>query len=555
MRIIIVGGVAAGASAAVRLRRLNEEAEIIVLEKGPYVSFSNCALPYRLSETVEKTEDLILMTPDKLHDQFNLDVRVNSMVTSIDNKQKLLTVETDKSEQELTYDKLILTPGTKPFIPQLEGIDEIPTYTLKTITDVEQIIEKLKTSKPKNLIVLGGGFIGIEAAENLKLAGYDVTLIEGNSQILSPFDYEMSYFAENELRDNGVNIIKGNKVVKFTKSSVFLDDEKEYVADAVIMAIGVKPNTDFIKSSTIELDEGGYIITNENYVTSDSDVYSGGDAIKVTNQLLNMKTTLALAGPANKQGRMIADHISAKKVINKGYIATNIIKVFDMTLASTGLNEKTVISNNIDFESVYAAPDDKVSIMPYVNPMMIKLIFNRNDGMVLGAQIVGKGNVDKRIDVIATAIKANMNVEDLLDLELAYAPSYGTGKDVINKVGYIAQNLLEEQYKQIKFIEMYNLVRTNAQIIDVRSEAEYNQLHVKGVKNIPLDKLRSNMSKLNKNEPIYVHCKSGQRSYNATMILQANGFDAYNIAGGFIYIELYEKMRMLEDVGRNNIIV
>ncbi len=555
MKIVVVGGVAAGASAAARLRRLNEDAEIIVLDKGPFVSFSNCGLPYRISGTIANTEDLVLMTPEKLKAQYNLDVRVNSEVIEVLNDKNAVLVKTPDEEYLLEYDKLVLTPGAVAVVPPFKGLDLMPHFTLKTVPDTAKVMQHLIELEPKHMTVIGGGFIGVEAAENLREAGFEVTLIEGNDQILTPFDREMSFFADEEMMKHGVEIIKGKLVEEFTAKSVILNDGTEIETDGVILSIGVKPDTAFLRSSSLQIDERGYIETNENYQTSDKNVYAGGDAIKITNSITNEVMPLALAGPANKQGRLIADHISGKKVRNKGYIGSSIIKVFDLTLANTGLNEKALIAKEIDFNYVYAAPVDRVSIMPDAKPVMFKLLFERGTGKLLGGQAVSRGVADKRIDVLATAIKAGMDVYDLADLELTYAPSFGTGKDVINKVGYIASNLLEEDFKQVKFTELYNLVRTNAQVIDVRSPGEYNRMHIDGVVNIPMDEIRSRLDELNKDIPVYVHCQTGQRSYNIAMMLKAEGFDVYNVAGSFLFAKTYETVMQAADSERLNILV
>ncbi len=555
MKYVIIGGVAAGASTAARLRRLNEEAEIIVLDKGPFVSFSNCGLPYRLSGTIDKTEKLVLMSPEKLNSQYNLDVRVNSEVTSVNNQEKYVVVNTPEGEYNLTYDKLVLTPGAQAIVPPFKGLDLIKYFTLKTVPDTAKIMDHLETIKPKHMTVIGGGFIGVEAAENLREAGYEVTLIEGNDQILAPFDKEMSIHADLAFADHGIELIKGKMVDSLTETEVVLNDGTKVETDGVILSIGVKPDTAFLNSSTIEMTERGYIVTDSNYQTSDKDVYAGGDAILIKNQITNEIMPLALAGPANKQGRLIADHISGKKVRNNGYVGSSIIKVFDLTMASTGLNEKALANTDIKYEVAYAAPTDRVGLMPGVKPVILKVIFEQETGKILGGQAVSSGVADKRIDVLATAIKAEMDVYDLADLELTYAPPFGTGKDAINKMGYIATNLLEGDYKQVRFTEVYDLVAAGAQVIDVREAGEYARGHVDGVNNIPMSEMRNRLDEIDKSKPVYVHCQTGQRSYNMTLMLQANGFEAYNVAGSYLLISKYEKAMQLEDNTRTNILV
>ncbi len=555
MKIVIVGGVAAGATAAARLRRLNEKAEIIVLDKGEHVSFSNCGLPYRLSGTIAETEDLVLMTPQKLKEQYNLDVRVQSEVVEVLNENKQVRVKTPTEEYLLDYDKLVLTPGAKAIVPNIKGVELMPHFTLKTVTDTAKVMAHLIEQEPTHMTVVGGGFIGVEAAENLREAGFEVTLIEGSGQLLAPLDREMALYADSSLRNHGVEIIKNKFVTEFTNDSVVLNDGTSVKTSGVILAIGVSPDTEFLKSSTIEIDERGYIATNDNYQTSDKDVYAGGDAIKVLNSITGVVGPLALAGPANKQGRLIADHISGKKITNNGYIGSSIIKVFDFTLANTGLNEKQIVSNQIDYNYAYAAPFDRVNIMPDAQMIFFKILFERTTGKVLGAQAVSKGDASKRIDVIATAIKAGMTVYDLSDLELTYAPSYGTGKDAVNKMGYIGANIVDDQFKQIKFTELYDLVRTGAQVIDIRAPKVYARSHVKGAINIPMEEIRLRLDEINIDVPVYVFCHSGQRSYNITMMLAANGFDAYNVAGSFVFTNHYEKAMQADDDTRENILV
>ncbi len=557
MRYVVIGGVAAGASAAARLRRLNEHAEIIVLDKGPHVSFSNCGLPYRISNTINSTESLILMTPEKLKSQYNLDVRVNSEVTNIDAENNCVIVYNGDTDEEYTieYDKLVVTPGASAIVPPFGGLDLIPHFTLKTVPDTAKVMNHLIELEPKHMTVIGGGFIGVEAAENLREAGYEVTLIEGSDQILAPFDKEMSIHADLAFNEHGIELIKGKFVDRFTESSVVFADGSEVKTDGVILAIGVKPDTGFLENSGIELTDRGFIKVNENYQTNFENIYAGGDAIIIKNQLTNQYMPLALAGPANKQGRLIADHISGKTINNPGYIGSSIIKVFDLTMAATGLNEKALKDTGIKYQVAYAAPTDRVGIMPGVKPVMIKLVFEQETGRVLGAQAVSSGVADKRIDVIATAIKAGMTVEDLTDLELCYAPPFGTGKDVVNKIGYIATNLLEGEYKQVLFTDVYDLVKEGKQVIDVREVGEYNRKHIEGVINIPMSQMRERLGEINKDKPVYVHCQTGQRSYNMTLMLQANGFDAYNVAGSFLFTSLYEKAMCLDDETRENIII
>ncbi len=556
-KYVVIGGVATGASAAARLRRLNEEAEIIVLEKGNYVSFSNCGLPYRFSNTIDQTEKLVLMTPEKLKAQYNLNVRTNNEVLSINDSENYVVVKNHLTGEEYheSYDELVIAPGTSAIVPPFAGLDLLKHFVLKTVTDVERIMNVIEENTVKHVSVIGGGFIGVETAENFREAGYEVTLIEGADQILAPFDYEMANHADLELHKHGVELIKGDLVDHFKENTIVLKSNKEIKTDLIIMAIGVKPETSFVASSNVKLTDRGFIEVDDNYQTNIANIHAGGDAILITNQLTKVKQPLALAGPANKQGRLIADHISGKNVLNKGYIGSSIIKVFDLTLAATGLNEKVLKTTDIDYEVVYAAPSDRVGIMPNVSLVLSKLIFEKESGKILGAQAVSTGVADKRIDVIATAIKAEMNIYDLTDLELTYAPSYGTGKDVVNKLGYIATNLNDGLYKQVSFTDVYNLVKSQAQIIDVREVNEYARGHIKGVKNIPMSEFRNRLDEFDKTKPVYVHCQTGQRSYNVVCALNSYGFEAYNVAGSYLFTLKHEQAMQLSDSTRENILV
>ncbi|MBY7735280.1 FAD-dependent oxidoreductase [Francisella philomiragia] len=544
-KYLIVGGVAAGASAAARLRRLDDKAEIIMFEKGPHVSFSNCGLPYHLGGHIEPAEKLILMTPEKFDTRYNIEARTNSEVISVDKSKKAVTVINHITGEEYTesYDKLVLAVGAKPIVPPFEGLETINHFILRNVVDVKKIHKAVFDSeKPvKDVTVIGAGFIGIEVAENLKERGFNVTIVEMANQIMRPFDYEMVKYLEKELLDHDINLMLSEKVVGFESDKVLLESGKEVKSDLVVLAIGVIPDTAFLKNVGIDLAKSGHILVNENYQTSDKDIYAAGDAILVKNALTGQDFNLPLAGPANKQGRLIADHINGRKIVNKGYIASSIIQIFDYTGAATGLNEAWIKFHNldIDYQVAYTAPFDRVSIMPNAQNVFTKILFESNTGKLLGAQTIGKGIVDKRADVFATAIKAGMTVEDLQDLELCYAPPYSTGKDVVNHTGYVANNLLNGDFKQVVFTDVEELLAKNAQIIDVREFGETSKGMLVGAKNIPMSEIRNRLSELDKAKPVYVHCQSGQRSYNVTLMLQHHGYDVYNIAGGYAMISNY----------------
>lgn len=544
-KILIVGGVAGGASAAARLRRNNEEDKIIMFEKGPHVSFSNCSLPYHLSGVVDEASKLVLMKPEKFMAQYNIEARVNNEVISIDRKNKEVVVRDLITEKEYKegYDKLILSPGAKPIVPNIQGIDSVNVFTVRNVIDIDKLNKFIKNLDIKDVAVIGGGYIGVEVAENLRGAGYNVSLIEATEQILRPFDYDMVQIFHKEMYDNGVNLILGDKVESFEEDKVVLASGKKVNAKAIIMAIGVAPEIHLAKEAGLDIGSTGAIKVDQNYRTNDKDIYAVGDAIEIYNELTHSMTKLSLAGPAQKEARSVADHINNKSALNKGYIGSSAIKVFNYNGASTGLNESLIkVSNmNINYEVVRLIASDKVGLMPEAEMLHFKLLFEAPTGKILGAQAIGKGNVSKRIDVIATAIKFGGTVENLKDLELCYAPPFGTAKDVVNLAGYIGSNLLNGDFKQVQPDKLRYLIKEGAYILDVREKIEYERAHIKGAKNIPLSELRSRFNEIPKDEDVYVHCSTGQRSYNAVLALQQLGFNnVYNVTGSFLALSFYE---------------
>ncbi|MDU3348937.1 MAG: FAD-dependent oxidoreductase [Clostridium sp.] len=544
-KILIVGGVAGGASAAARLRRLSEEDEIIMFEKGPHVSFSNCALPYHLSGIIDEADKLVLMSPEKFKAQYNIEARVNSEVISIDRKNKELEIKNTQTGEiyRENYDKLILSPGAKPIVHNIPGIEKVNMFTIRNVVDIDKLNKFVKELNIKEVAVIGGGYIGVEAAENLKEAGYEVSLIEAMDQILKPFDYDMVQILHKEIYDNGVNLVVGDKVSSFEKDKVVLSSGKKVNAKAVVMAIGVSPEVSLAKESGIELGETGAIKVDKNYKTNDDDIYAVGDAIEVYNSLTHSMTKLSLAGPALKEARSVADHINGKRGINNGYIGSSAIKVFDYNAAATGLNESLikVLNMNIKYDIVRLITNDKVGIMPDASPVHFKLIYEVPTGKVLGAQAIGKGDVAKRVDIVATIIKLGGTIEDLKDIELCYAPPYSTAKDVVNYAGYIASNLLNGDFRQVNVDKVRKLVESGAYIIDVREIREYENGHIKGAKNIPLSQLRERINEIPKDIPVYLHCRTGQRSYNAALALQNLGYrNVYNVTGSFLGLSFYE---------------
>lgn len=544
-KILVIGGVAGGASAAARLRRLSEEDEIIMFEKGPHVSFSNCSLPYHLSGLIDEADKLVLMSPEKFLVQYNIQARVNNEVISINKEEKNVTVKnllTGETYEE-SYDKLVLSPGARPIVPNIPGSQEVNIFTIRNVVDIDKLNKYIRSIDAKDIAVIGGGFIGVEAAENLREAGYNVALIEGTDQILRPFDYDMVQIFHKEIYDRGVNLIVEDKVEKFEKDTVVLASGKRIEAKVVVMAIGVAPETTLAKEAALDIGETGAIKVDQNYRTNDENIYAVGDAVEIYNALTHSAAKLSLAGPALKQARSVADHINGKKGLNKGYIGSSAIKVFDYNGAATGLNEAliNVLNMKIKYDVVRVILSDKVGIMPTSAPMHLKLLYEVPTGKILGAQAIGKGDVTKRIDVIATAIKFGGTVEDLKDLELCYAPPFSTAKDVVNYAGYVGSNLLNGDFKQVNVDLVRGLVENNAYIVDVRERGEYANGHIKNAVNIPLSEIRQRINEIPKDKPVYLHCRTGQRSYNATLALQNLGFsNVYNITGSFLALSFYE---------------
>lgn len=542
-KVIIIGGVAGGASAAARIRRLDEQAEIVMFEKGPHVSFSNCSLPFYLSGVVADSKKLLMMTPESFEVKHNIDARVNSEVIAINRTDKTVTVKnvvTGEQSAE-SYDKLVLSPGASPIVPNLPGSDLPHVFTVRNVVDIERLQKAVIEEDVQNIAVIGGGFIGVEVAENLRLAGRSVSLVEFAPQILTPFDDDMVQILHKEMVDHGVELIVGDGLAKITPSTITLNSGKEVAAEIVVLAIGVRPETSLAAEADLELGETGAIKVNQNYQTNDPDIYAVGDAIEVYHRLMNKQTRLALAGPAQRQARAVADHMFGMTVTNKGVIGSSSIQVFDYAAAATGLNERTAKQIGLPVDAVYIIAPDKVGLMPSSNPLHFKLIYEVPTGRIIGAQAIGKGNADKRIDVIATLITMHGTIEDLKELELSYSPMFSTAKDVVNIAALVATNLMAGRFKQVRVSEVRGLVEEEAYIVDVRDVNEFAQGALKGAVNIPLSELRSRMDEIPTNVPVYVHCRSSQRSYNAVMALNNSGYtNVTNISGSFLGISLYE---------------
>ena len=543
-RILIIGGVAGGASAATRARRIDESAEIIMFERGPHVSFSNCALPFHLSGIIEDSDDLVLMHPEQFKNQYNIEARVHSEVVEINRHDKKLVIKNvlTGGTYEESYNTLVLSPGANPVLPKsIEGIAGPNVFTVRNVVDIKNLNTYITDNKIVDVAVIGGGYIGVEVAENLRLAGKNVSLIEAKDQIMNPFDYDMAQILHKEMMDHGVNLLVRDGVRKINSDSIELYSGKKVKASVVVMAIGVSPEIGLAKAAGLEIGETGGIKVDRNYLTSDKDIYAVGDAIEVYNSITKKACRFPLAGPAQRQARAAADHMYGMPHNNTGLIGSSVVQVFDLAAASTGLNEKTAKEDGIPYGFVYLIPGDKVGLMPDSNPLHFKLIYEYPTGKILGAQAVGKGNVDKRVDIIATMITMGGTLEDLKELELCYAPLFGTAKDVVNHAALVGLNLLYGKFKEVPVTKVRELVETNACIIDVREPHEFELGHLLNAINIPLSQFRDRLDEFPKDKPIYVHCRSSQRSYNAVVALGHLGFDnVYNISGSYLGICSYE---------------
>lgn len=549
-KIIIVGGVAGGASAAARIRRLDEQAEILMFERGEHVSFSNCCLPYHLSGTVENSDSLVLMTPQRFLKQYAIQARVQSEVTAIypDKKQVEILDHQKGTSYTESYDQLVLAPGANPIMPgSIAGINLPHVFSVRNVTDIRALKQYIQASHAKKAAVVGGGFIGVEVAENLNMAGLSVALVEGSSQIMMPFDEDMVQILHKEMMDAGISLYLSGTLTEITEKAVRVNcgEKTETIeADVVVMAIGVRPETALARKAGLAVGESGGILVNKNQQTSNPNIYAVGDAAESFNCLLHRPGRLALAGPAQQQARRAANHIYGGSDSSRGFIGSSCIRIFGQNAACTGLNEKTAKSAGIAYDFSYVIPTDKVSLMPDSHYMNFKLLFEVPTGRILGAQAIGKGNTDKRIDVIAAMISMGGTLEDLKDLELCYSPVFGTARDVVNQAALVGLNLLNGRYRQVPVSRVRELVENGECIIDVREEHEFQAGHLKGAKNIPLSQLRQRMEEIPRDIPVYLHCRTGQRSYNAICCLQGNGFqNVWNVSGSFLGICLYEYFR------------
>ena len=544
MKVVIVGGVAGGATAAARIRRLNEQAEIVVFERSGYISYANCGLPYYIGGVITDPEELTLQTPESFFSRFRVNMKVRHEVTAIHPEEKTVSVKNLETGEEFeeSYDKLILSPGAKPTQPRFPVADLDKVFTLRTVEDTLRIKEYINESHPKSAVLVGGGFIGLELADNLRELGMDVTVVEYAKQLMTPFDSDMAAFIHNEMRKHGVKLVLGRAVEGLEEADggvdVLLKDEQPLRADMVILAIGVSPETTLAKDAGLELGIKGSIVVNDRMETSISDIYAVGDAVQVKHFVTGQDVLLSLAGPANKQGRIAADNICGGDSHYTGSQGSSVIKIFGMTAATTGVNETNAKKAGLDVDTVILSPMSHAGYYPGGKVMTMKVVFEKETYRLLGAQIVGYEGVDKRIDVLATAIRAGLKATELKDLDLAYAPPYSSAKDPVNMAGFMIDNIAKGVLKQWHLADVDTLPRDGSvTLLDTRTVGEFDGGHIDGFLNIPVDELRERLGKLDKSKPVYVICQSGLRSYIACRILAGNGFECYNFSGGFRFYD------------------
>ena len=544
MKVVIVGGVAGGATAAARIRRLDEQAEIVVFERSGYISYANCGLPYYIGGVITDPEELTLQTPERFFARFRVIMKVRHEVTAIHPDRKTVSVKNLETgmEFEESYDKLLLSPGAKPTQPRLPGVGLNKLFTLRTVEDAFRIHEFIQANHPKSAVLAGGGFIGLELAENLRKLGTEVTIVQRPKQLMNPFDPDMAAFIHSQMRKHGVRLALGHTVEGFEEKDggvdVLLKGEQPLHADMVVLAIGVTPDTHLAKEAGLELGIKGSILVSDRMETSVPDIYAVGDAVQVKHFVTGQDALISLAGPANKQGRIAADNICGGDSHYAGSQGSSVIQVFDMTAATTGINEVSAKKAGLDVDKVILSPMSHAGYYPGGKVMTMKVVFEKGTYRLLGAQIVGYEGVDKRIDVLATAIHAGMKATALKELDLAYAPPYSSAKDPVNMAGFMIDNIARGTLKQWYLEDATSLPRDGSvTLLDTRTVGEYSRGHIDGFVNIPVDELRERLDELDKDKPVYVICQSGLRSYIACRILAGNGFDSYNFSGGFRFYD------------------
>lgn len=541
MKVVIVGGVAGGATAAARIRRLDESAQIHVFERSGYVSYANCGLPYYIGGIITDPEELTLQTPESFWKRFCIHMHVHHEVTAIHPERKTVTVlnrETGQTFEE-AYDKLLLAPGAKPIVPDFQGLIPDGVFTLRTVEDTFRIRQFVEKNKPRSAVLAGGGFISLELAESLRKMGIEVTIVQKLNHLLNPMDYDMATFLHGKMRSRGIQLVLGKSVARLSAAregiQIQVENHPPLTADMVILAIGVRPDSSLAKDAGLALGAAGSILVNDRMETSLPDIYAVGDAVQIRHQVSGKDVRIALAGPANKQGRIAADNICGGDSHYAGAQGSSIIKLFDMTAAVTGLNEKAAADAGIDYDKVYLSPSSHASYYPGAKTMTMKILFERNTLRLLGAQIVGFDGVDKRIDVLAAAIYAGLSARDLTELDLAYAPPYASAKDPVNLAGYLIENLADGRVRQISWEQINSLPQDGSTLLlDVRTPEEYKKGHLEGFQNIPLDELRDRLSALDPAKPAILLCQSGLRSYLGCRILAQHGFSCSHVAGGYL---------------------
>ncbi|MBO5769702.1 MAG: FAD-dependent oxidoreductase [Spirochaetales bacterium] len=543
MKVVIVGGVAGGASAAARLRRLDEKAEIIIFERSGHISYANCGLPYYVSGVIEDEDSLYLQTPQSFYRRFRIDARVRHEVVSIDKEAKRVKVKRldDGVLFDECYDYLILSPGSRPIVPSMPGFDRKNVFTMRTSEDAVYLRKWIEENDVRSAAVVGGGFIGLEVAENLRHRNIEVSLVEKSSHVLPSFDSDMAAFIHQEFRENDVKLYLNKAAESYDGHLLSLDSGEKIPAEIVILAIGVMPDSSLAKEAGLDLGAKESIRVNDKMQTSNEYIYAVGDAIEVKDIVGGSNTVIPLAGPANKQGRIAADNVAGLDSHYKGSLGTSILKAFTMTAASTGLSERGASQLGLEYDYVILSPVSHASYYPGGKVMTMKVLFEKKTGRLLGAQIAGYDGVDKRIDVIATALRAGIKADKLAELELAYAPPYSSAKDPVNMAGFAISNVLEGLVKQFSYSEIPSLKEAGEFLLDTRTPAEFQRGHVEGFVNIPLDELRERLGELGEPKKLYIMCQSGLRSYLSTRILAQYGFDAYNFKGGYRFYSTVEK--------------
>ena len=550
MKVVIVGGVAGGASAAARIRRLDEHAQIIMIERSGYVSYANCGLPYYVGGVIKEQEELTLQTPESFWDRFRIDVRVRQEVTAINPTEKTVTVHALDSGKVYTetYDKLLLAPGAKPTVPALSGVSSERVFTLRTVEDTLRIRRFVEDQKPKTAVLAGGGFIGLEMAENLVEMGVSVTIVQRLKQLLAPLDADMASFVHAEMRRHGVALRLDETVTGFRQDGdsvlTLLEESEPLRSDMVLLAIGVTPDTHLAKEAGLELGIRGSIAVNERMETSVPDIYAVGDAVEVTHFVTGQKALISLAGPANKQGRIAADNICGGNSHFHGSQGSSVLKLFGLTAASTGINEKAAQAAEIAYDKVVLFPASHAAYYPGAQSMAMKVLYEKESLRLLGAQIVGGEGVDKRIDVLATAIRSKMKALELTELDLSYAPPYSSAKDPVNMAGFMIEDLESGKVQQFHWNDVEDLpCDGSATLLDVRTEGEYRRGHLNGFRNIPLDDLREHLDELERDKPVYVNCQTGLRSYLACRLLTQYGFTCSHLSGGYSFYQVVTQER------------